>query len=310
LKIIILGGHGFVGRNLFEQLQAAGYNLLSLSRRDGLDLTEMETTLKFFKELNPDIILNCSAEVGSLNFVTRNAGDVFDANMRMILNLYRGVKEAVPNAVIINPVANCSYPGKLDFYTEDKFWEGAVHESVLSFGNTRRMITVVSTCYKIQYNIRSINYFVPNMYGPYDYTDPDKAHALNALIAKTVKAKIEKKNELEVWGTGKVIREWLYAKDFASVVLNTLRNIDSEKFMQPFNIGQNLGLSIKELVEIIVNETGFNGNIKWNTSMPDGAPKKVMDDKMFRSVFPNFEFTTFKEGIQETVKYYESVYPY
>lgn len=309
-KTILLGSHGFVGKNVSEILSSTGYEIYPLSRADGIDLTIKGAAKDLFKKIKPDVIINCAANVGSLNYVTRNAGDVFDSNMRMILNLYDSVNEVIPSAVIINPVANCAYPGNVDFYSEDKFWEGPVHSSVLSYGSTRRMLMVISECYKIQYKIRSINYFVPNMYGPYDSTDPDKAHALNALISKVVKAKKENKKEIEVWGTGAVIREWLYAKDFARLLINTIDDINNDKFNEAFNIGQNFGLSIKELVYLIFKETDYRGNISWNKSMPDGAPKKVMDDKKFRIIFPGFKFTDFKDGIKDTVKYYESIYPF
>ncbi len=310
MKILILGGHGFVGKNVEEKFSKSGNFIQSLSRKDGLDLTDPDLTRNFLKDIKPDVIINLSANVGSLNYVARNAADVFDSNLNMLLNLYKGVKELIPKTVIINPVANCSYPGNLDFYSEDKYWDGAVHDSVLSFGSTRRMMIVTSECYKIQYGIRSVNYLVPNLYGPFDSTDPDKAHALNALISKVVKAKRENKNEIEVWGTGIAIREWLYAKDLAMVFLDTIRDIDSYLNNKPFNIGQNFGLSIRELVEIIVKETNFQGKTVWNGSKPDGAPKKVMDDKKFREIFPDFKFTNFQDGILETIKYYESVYPY
>ncbi len=311
MKILVPGGNGFVGRNVVELLQdQTELSVIPLSIRDRFDLTDFELTKKYFSDIKPEIIINCSAEVGSLNYVTQKAADVFDNNMRMLLNLYKAVLETCPQAILINPVANCAYPGNLDFYSEDKFWDGKIHQSVLSYGSTRRMIIVLSECYKIQYNVKSINYFVPNMYGPYDSTDPNKAHALNALISKVVKAKHENKKEIEVWGTGRVIREWLYVKDFAEITLKTIKEPDSAKFEIPFNIGQNSGLSIKELVEIIVKESGFGGEVVWNTSMPDGAPKKVMDDKIFRKKFPAFEFTGFIEGIRETTKYYESIYPY
>ncbi len=299
-----------MGRNVSESLQSGGHNIFPLSRTDGLDLTDFKSTVKFLNEIKPEIIVNCAAEVGSLNYVTQKAADVFDNNMRMLLNLYKAVLETCPQAVIINPVANCAYPGNLDFYSEDKFWDGKIHNSVLSYGSTRRMITVLSECYKMQHNIKSINYFVPNMYGPYDSPDPNKAHALNALISKVVKAKHENKNEIEVWGTGRVIREWLYVKDFAEITLRTIREPDNAKFDVPFNIGQNSGLSIKELAGIILKESRFGGEVVWNTSMPDGARKKVMDDKIFREKFPDFKFTGFIEGIRETIKYYESIYPF
>jgi len=310
MKILILGGHGFVGKNVYEMLDSSKHRVYNYSRYDGLDLLYPNITQKYFIEIDPDVIINCAADVGSLNYVTRRAAEVLDNNMNMLLNIYSVVQKVVPNAIIINPVANCAYPGDLDFYTEDKFWSGAIHKSVLAYGSTRRMMLVLSECYRNQYNVRSINYFVPNMYGPYDSSDPDKAHALNALISKVIKAKKENKKQLEVWGTGEVIREWLFAKDYAKILRDTIEDIGNKTYDEPVNIGQNFGLSVKELVDLIINETKFEGEIIWNRSMPDGAPKKVMDNKKFQKTFPLFKFTDFKEGIRETINYYKSIYPY
>lgn len=310
MKILILGGHGFVGKNVVEVLRDSEHELFPLSRRDGLDLTDCEVTKRYFSEITPEVIINCAAVVGSLNYVTQQAAEIVDINMRIILNIYKATQESVPDTVLINPVANCAFPGDLETYTEDSLWKGKIHQSVLSYGSTRRMMTVISECYKMQYGFRSMNFLVPNMYGPHDSTDPNKAHALNALISKMVKAKAENKKEIEVWGSGIAIREWLYAKDCAAIFLDAIEKIETVGFDEPLNIGQNFGLSIRELVRIIRNETGFKGEIVWNRSMPDGAPRKVMDDTRFRKIFPEFHFTEFSAGIRETIKYYESIYPY
>jgi GDP-L-fucose synthase len=310
VKILILGGHGFVGKNVVEILKDSEYELFSLSRRDGLDLTDYEVTKRYFSEIKPEVIINCAALVGSLNYVTQQAAEIVDINMRIILNIFKAAQNATPDAVLINPVANCAFPGELETYTEDSLWTGKIHQSVLSYGSTRRMMTVISECYKMQHGFRSMNFLVPNMYGPHDSTDPNKAHALNALISKMVKAKRENKKEIEVWGSGIAIREWLYAKDCAAIFLDAVEKIEAVGFDEPVNIGQNFGLSIRELVRIIKNETGFKGDIVWNRSMPDGAPRKVMDDTRFRKIFPEFHFTDFSAGIRETIKYYEFIYPY
>jgi GDP-L-fucose synthase len=172
------------------------------------------------------------------------------------------------------------------------------------------MGVILSECYAMQYGLRSINLLVPNMYGSYDSTDPNKAHALNALISKVVKAQKENQVDLEVWGSGIAIREWLYAKDCAAIFTEVIKRINDYGFAEPLNIAQNFGLSIRELVDIIVNESGFKGQIIWNRDMPDGAPRKVMNDTRFRKVFPDFKFTDLKVGIQETIIYYQSIYPY
>ena len=310
MKLLILGGHGFVGKNVVEVLRDSQHELFPISRRDGLDLTDYEVTKRYFSEIKPEVIINCAAEVGSLNYVTERAANVFDINMRRLCNLYKTTEKIVPDAGIVNPVANCADPGAAEMYTESDFWNGPAHQSVFAYGNTRRMMVVLSETYSMQYGLRSINFFVPNMYGPYDSTDPNKAHALNALISKVVKAKHEGAKELEVWGSGMAIREWLYASDCARIFLRTLERMEQHGWDEPINIGQNFGLSVRELVNIIIEEADFDGAIVWDRSMPDGAPKKVMDDRRFRKQFPEFQFMDLRAGIRETIKYYESICPY
>jgi GDP-L-fucose synthase len=310
MKIIVLGGHGFVGRNVVKILNQSHHEIFSFSRRNGLDLMDIPSITSCFKKVDPQLVINCAAKVGSLNYVTREAADVFDINMRMLLNVYKVAHEVNPEITIINPVANCAFPGDLKNYKEGSQWNGQVHHSVLSYGSTRRMMLVLSQCYSMQYGLRSINFFVPNMYGPYDSTDPNKAHALNALISKVVKLFKENKKEIEVWGSGIAVREWLFAEDFGRILLETIGRISDDDFVAPVNIGQNFGLSVKEILNIIVKEAGFSGRIQWNREMPDGAPSKVMDDTRFRKIFPHFEFIKLSEGVRETIRYYESIYPY
>lgn len=310
MKVMILGGHGFVGRTLVKFLNNTEHELFPLSRRDGLDLTDYNITKKYFSDIKPDAITNCAALVGSLNYVTQQAAEIVDVNARMVLNLYKATYEVLPKSILINPIANCAFPGYLEKYTEDSIWSGPIHQSVLSYGSTRRMILVLSKCYEMQHNLRSINFFVPNMYGPYDSTDPNKAHALNALISKVVKANNENEGTINVWGSGIAIREWLHAKDFGNIISQTLKRLDDYVFAEPINIGQNFGMNIRDLLAIIIKEVGYKGAVNWDRSMPDGAPRKVMDDTRFRKVFPDFKFTEFNRGIRETIKYYKSIYPY
>jgi len=309
MNVLVLGGHGFVGRSVTEILQESNHTIIPFSRRDGLDLTDYASTVKYFNKINPEIIINCAAKVGSLNYVTQEAARIFDINMKMVLNMYKAVQEIIPKAVIINPIANCAFPGSLETYKEGSFWDGKVHHSVLSYGNVKRMIVVLSECYLMQYGLRSINFFVPNMYGAYDSTDPNKAHALNALIGKVVKLKNQNNQKIEVWGSGIAIREWLFAKDFGRILLETVRK-RNYVFEGSLNIAQNFGLSVKEILNIIIMETKFSGEIQWNRNMPEGAYSKIMDDMQFRKVFPDFKFTELVKGIKKTIQYYESIYPY
>lgn len=310
MKIALLGANGFVGRNVVDEFEKQNIDFFPVSRKEGYDLRKKEDNIRFIRESGCSVILNCAAHVGSLNYVTEKAADVVSDNTQMILALYESVREVNPGIFIIHPIANCAYPAEASVYTEEELWNGPLHPSVMSYGLTRRFIISLSECYQMQYGIHTLNFFTPNMYGPFDSTDPNKAHALNALVSKFVKAGKENKDKVEVWGSGVVIREWLYARDFARIITIVIQNLQQYCLGKPLNIGQNWGMSIKELVELIIKSFQYNGTVAWNKSMPDGAPKKVMDDCAFRQVFPDFQFTPLAEGIQKTTQYYISQYPY
>lgn len=311
MNVLILGSTGFAGQNVVKFLkQTQKFNIIESSRSLGTDLIDYEQTLALFKTSNPDFIINCAAHVGSLNYVTQMAANVVMDNSRMILNMYQAIAEVCPKAVVINPIANCAYPASADTFSEDEWMSGHLHRSVLSYGATKRLLWHVGESFFMQYQIKSIYLFVPNMYGPGDSTDPNKAHALNALISKFVKAQKEEKTEISLWGTGIAIREWLYAEDFAKIIEQILDRKVVMGLDEPLNIGQNFGLSVRELSQIINQNFNDKFVIKWDHTMPDGAPKKVMDDRRFKKVFKNFGFTDFNYGIEQTIKYYNAVYPY
>ena len=303
-KVAILGGTGFAGINVRSALESAGMNVAVFSRTTGCDLLDLPTAWAKLDAFHPDYIINCAALVGSVNYVTDFAADVVDVNMRIILNTYK-IAQQMRQVVVINPIANCGYPGVMDHYEEAGFWDGPIHPSVLSYGSTRRMMWVLSKCYFDQYGVRSINLIVPNMFGPYDSTNPNKTHALNALIIKFVKAVKYNHPEVEIWGTGRPIREWLYIKDFATIIR---RVIQTDHFKSDLvNIAQNQGYTVTELVDLIRQSVDYPGKIAYNTKYQDGSPKKVMDDRIFRQYFPDFQFTDIRTCIAETIEYYKNI---
>jgi len=155
----------------------------------------------------------------------------------------------------------------------------------------------------MQYNIKTINFFVPNAYGPGDYIDPNKTHALNGMIIRMLQAKKGQLPEFEIWGTGKPTREWIYVKDLARMLADAVDFNESQ--IHPVNIAQNKAYSIGETAEMIKELTGYEGKLMFNTKYQDGAPIKKLDDKLFRSKYPNFTFTDIYEGIKETINYYK-----
>jgi GDP-L-fucose synthase len=310
IKAVVLGATGFVGQSVTQVLRQQGVAYAGTSRSLGVDLRDPVATGALLRRERPTHIINCAANVGSLNYVTEQAATVISDNSRMALSMYEAVARECPQAIVINPIANCAYPAEADVFCEENWLEGHVHRSVLSYGASRRLLWSTAECFDIQYGVKSIHLLTPNMYGPYDSTDPNKAHALNALVAKFVKARLAHQPQLVVWGTGVPIREWLYAPDFGRLVWEVMQRSDCAGLAQPTNLAQNNGLSVRELVAIMQQKFDYRGQLVWDATKPDGALKKVMDDTKFRRIFPAFQFTTIDAGIEATSRYYESIYPY
>lgn len=303
-RVAVLGGTGFAGRNVREQLEAAGMTVGVFSRTTGADLLDLNAVWSRLDAFRPNYIVNCAAIVGSINYVSDFGADVVDTNMRLVLNTYK-VAQQMREVVVINPIANCAYPGVMDEYEEEKFWDGPMHSSVAAYGSTRRMMLVLAESYFAQYGVRSVNLLVPNMYGPYDSTSPNKTHALNALVIKFVRAVKHNHPEIEIWGTGRPIREWLYVRDFAEAVRRAISAGMNQ--LEPVNIAQNKGYNVRELAELLQQMTGYKGQMVYNTKYGDGAPKKVMNDRRFKKRFPEFQFTPLDQGLRETIQYYQQI---
>ncbi len=308
-KILLLGATGFVGKNVKKVFDDNNIKII-IASTENFNLLDLFGTKAFFEEYQPDFIINCAAHVGSLNYVSQFAANVILDNTRILLNMYEAIVSLPKKPIVINPIANCAYPSTSTTFIEEEWWNGHLHRSVMAYGSTRRMMWSIGESFSWQYQIKSIYLLVPNMYGPYDSTNPNKAHALNALISKFVKAEKEHKEEIDIWGTGVAIREWLYAEDFGKIVFQIINTKQTLGLAEPVNIAQNFGLSVKELVEIINGYFNNKFSIKWDETMPDGAPRKVMDDKKFSKVFPTFKFQNFEEGILNTINFYKAVYPY
>ena len=205
--------------------------------------------------------------------------------------------------IFINPISNCSYPGHLtkDFQERD-WWDGELHESVLTYGFVRKASWVQGWAYFKQYGMESIHLILPNMYGPGDHFEEKRSHALGALIKKITDAKIEKKPEVIVWGTGTPVREWLYVEDAADVLIKSISIMPT---IYPINIGVGKGISVKEMAELIKNIAGYKGKLIFDPTKPDGAPHKTMNNSRMIKHFMGWQPpTSLKNGIGNTVNWY------
>jgi GDP-L-fucose synthase len=305
MKILVLGGHGFFGKNLVHSLCNTPHQIFAYSRRNGLDLTDYKSTWDCLREIQPDVIYNCAAHVGGLHYVAQYPADILADNLQMSLNLYRAAEVTCPSVLVINPLSNCSYPGHQEVYRESEWLKGEVHPSIYAYGNAKRALYTLSRCYSTQYGIKTYNFLVPNVFGPGDATDPNKVHALNGMIIRMLAAKWNHSSQFEIWGTGTPIREWIYIEDVVNLLTEAL-TLDVD-LRHPINLAQKHGYSIRSSAELIAKAIAYKGKLVFKTEYQDGAPQKIMDDQQFKRVFPSYQFTDHYAAICKTVDYYQSV---
>ena len=300
-KIFVAGGTGFLGKRIIKRLDEEKIPCITTSLSLGVDFRDYNQTEKYFLKEKPDILINCAAYVGGILFGMEHEGEIYFNNTLINLNLFEcarkfGIKK------IINPISNCSYPDivQKDF-KEDEWWNGPLHRSVLVYGFVKKATWVMSIAYKTQYDLNSINLLIPNMYGPGDHFNEIRSHALGALIMKISNARENNIDKVTVWGTGNPIREWLYVDDCVEAFMRSLK-IGYEE--DPINIGQGIGISIKDLAFMIKEIVGYHGELIFDNSRPDGAPYKIMNSDRCRKIFDWCPDTELENGIRETVKWY------
>jgi GDP-L-fucose synthase len=303
-KILILGGFGFLGKNINKVFKGSKYEIINESRRTDCDLLNFSSLKNKIKSICPDYIINAAAHVGSMDYVAKNCADVCHDNSLMYINLYRSVKEVNKDIIIINPISNCSYPGIIDIQNEENWWDGPVHQSVESYGNPKKLGFILSETYKKQYGIKTINLILANAYGPLDYVDVNKTHALNGLIIRMIQSKRRGDKEFVVWGTGTPIREWLYMEDAAKFIKQIIDN-QIENLPNPLNFGKENGVSIIDSVNTIKSLMEYDVTIVNDLTKQDGSPIKILGNRKFNEYFKNFVFTDYINGIKKTIEYYE-----
>lgn len=301
-KILILGGTGFIGSAISKSLKK-NYNIKIFSRTEFGDLRKELSLKKFLsKNKNFDYIINCAAHVGGLKYLARNSADITTDNILIYLNVYKNLIKFKNKPVVINLISNCFYPSKLKIQSEENWQDGKMHDSVESFGIGKRVLVILSKNYDKQYNIKTLNLILPNAFGPGDHLDPERSHALNAIIVRMIKSKNDGDNSFEVWGSGKPKREWIYVEDVVRVMKLLLNKKIKNSLI--LNIGQNKAFSINEIAFTIKKILKYKCKIKNNRKYPDGAPLKQLSNFKFKKYFKNFKFTNFESAVNNTIKAY------
>lgn len=307
-KVAIPGGGGFLGSRIASRLKVAGAEVFAPRTADGIDFRRKEDCEKYFAATKPEIAINCAAHQGGIGFHKGKEAELFMDNMRMGLFLMEAAQAAGAKK-FVNIVAGCSYPGYLekDELNEDDYWNGVVHESIFSYGFSRKASVAYGAALKRQHGFNSIHLIMANMYGPGEHFNPEQSKALAGLMKKIYEAKKSGASAVEIWGTGRPVRDWLYVEDGADGIIRAAEAYDS---VEPLNIASGAGISVRELAEMIKRIAGYEGEFAYNTSCPDGALKKTFGVKKMKEALGWTSATSLEDGIRATLGWLDKNYEY
>jgi GDP-L-fucose synthase len=305
-RVIVTGGAGFLGSFMVEKLEGRGAVDIVVPRSADYDLTQLEAVKQLFRDTNQkgrpvDTIIHLAARVGGIGANRENPATFFYDNLMMGAQLmHQAYLSRVPKFVAIGTV--CAYPKYTPVpFREEDLWNGYPEETNAPYGLAKKMMLVQSQTYRQQYGYDSIFLLPVNLYGPRDNFDLESSHVIPALIRKCLEAKARGDDHIVAWGDGSPTREFLYVEDAAEgILLAAERYCDS----QPVNLGSSYEISIKELLEMIARLTGFEGRIVWDSSKPNGQPRRKLDTSRAKALFDFAAQTCFEEGLRRTIAWY------
>ncbi len=296
--VIVTGGAGFVGSFLCEKLRARRAKRIIVPRRKECDLTDPAAVRQLYASVRPDIVLHLAAEVGGIGANQANPGRYFFANMAMGLNLIEeGRKCGLRKFVQVGTI--CAYPKFTPVpFKESELWNGYPEETNAPYGIAKKALLVMLQAYRQQYGLNGVYLLPVNLYGPRDNFDPSTSHVIPALIRKCLEARHRGDEFITCWGSGFPSREFLYVDDCAEGILLAAENYDGT---EPINLGTGREIRIRDLAELISRLTGFNGHIAWDSSRPDGQPRRCLDTQRAQSLLGFRARISLEEGLRTTI---------
>jgi GDP-L-fucose synthase len=297
-RVLVTGGGGFLGSHLVERLRADGLDPF-VPRRSEYDLTRWDEAERLFTDARPELVFHLAAEVGGIGANRANPGRYWYANLMMgaqVLELSR--LNAAAKVVVAGTV--CSYPKHtpVPFHEQD-LWNGYPEETNAPYGVAKKAVLVGAQSYREQYGLNAIFLLPANLYGPRDNFDLETSHVIPALVRKMLAGE----DEVVLWGDGSPTREFLYVEDCAEGLRLAAERYDGP---EPVNLGTGTEISIRDLAELIADVTGFEGEIRWDTSMPNGQPRRSLDTTRARELFGFEARTPLREGLERTVAWYRN----
>ena len=298
MKVLVTGGGGFVGSRLVARLEADGHEVVVARRRD-YDLTDMGAAARIFADAKPELVVHLAAEVGGIGANRSNPGRYWFANLLMGAHVLEQSRlHGVEKLVLAGTV--CSYPKHTPVpFHEGDLWNGFPEETNAPYGVAKKAVLTGAQAYREQYGLNSIYLLPANLYGPGDNFDLESSHVIPALIRKM----LESRDEVALWGDGSPSREFLYVDDCVDGLALAAERYNGA---EPVNLGTGVETTIRELAETVADVTGFEGEIVWDTSMPNGQPRRSLDASRAADLFGFRARTALREGLEQTVAWYRN----
>ncbi len=300
-KVIVTGGAGFLGSRVVKRLQLEGATNIFVVRSGEYDLREKEACQRLFVEHQADLVIHAAGVVGGIGLNQEKPGTLFYDNLSMGMHLMEEARRAgVGKFILIGTI--CSYPKFTQVpFKEENLWDGYPEETNAPYGLAKRALYVQAAAYRQEFGFNAISLLPVNLYGPRDNFHPDSSHVIPAMIRKFVEARDQELESVTLWGDGSPTREFLYVDDAAEAIVLAAEKYNSP---QPVNIGSGQEISIKDLAEQIRKLTGFKGKLAWDTSKPNGQPRRLLDVTKAKEEFGFMATTPFEDGLQRTIKWF------
>jgi GDP-L-fucose synthase len=301
MNVLVTGGGGFLGSHLVDRLRADGLDPF-VARRADYDLTEAADATRLFADARPELVIHLAAEVGGIGANQANPGRYWYANLLMGTHVLEQSRlHGVDKLVLLGTI--CSYPKHAPIpFREDDLWTGYPEETNAPYGVAKKALLVGAHGYREQYGLSSIYLLPVNLYGPRDEFDLERSHVIPALIRKMLHARATG-DEVVLWGDGSPTREFLYVEDCAEAIWLAAQRYDGP---EPVNLGTGEEISIRELAELVAEATGYDGEIVWDTTKPNGQPRRKLDTSRAEELFGFRARTRLRDGLVRTVEWYRA----
>ena len=302
-RVVVTGGAGFLGSFVVQQLKEKGCRNIVVPRSRDYNLVQMDAVRRLYSESRPDIIIHLAARVGGIGANQSNPGRFFYDNLMMGTQLIEvGREQGLEKFIAIGTI--CAYPKFAPVpFKEDDIWAGYPEETNAPYGLAKKMMLVQSQAYRQQYAFNSIVLFPVNLYGPGDNFDLETSHVIPALVRKCAEAQEAGASEIILWGDGTPTREFLYVEDAAEGILLAAEQYNDSR---PLNLGTGEEITIRKLASLVAEEVGYQGQIKWDTTKPNGQPRRCLDVSRVKQAIGFQAKHSLREGLTKTIRWYRA----